>query len=423
MSARADVALHLLAQLPDRVRLQAEAHVVARAYGVEDRTDGERVDLDRPFAELADELGNAEPASTRRGDDTLLAGQRFAVITNLPMHYRVPLFAAVNERVAAAGGSVRVLFLAPADKRRPWVPDAPLTFDHAFLRAGRLTEALRSLEPTVVIAGGFSPVAVQASLYARRRRIPLGIWTGSVDLPGRESSALRRFQRRWLLGRASFGLAYGIGAREYLRGLAPALPVVIVRNTSVAAVAPSPRLEGGPLELLALGQLTPHKGIDVLIDALRLRPGLDCRLTVVGNGPERARLTAAAAGDERIVFTGAIAPGDTRAAYERAQVFAFPTRQDVFGHVLTEAMSAGLPVVTTARAGATADLCVDGRNAVVVDGHDPERWAAAIDRLAGDAGLRARLGARASDTVAARWTLGHSADAMVAGLRLGALVS
>ena len=418
-----DTAVHLLAQLPDRVHLPTGDCVVARAYGIEERVGGDAVDLTLPFARLADELGDAEPAAARRGDDSLLAGHRVAVITNVPMHYRVPLFEAMHERVAAAGGEMRVLFLARRHAERAWVPETRLAFDHVFAAERHVVGELARYHPTMVVAGGFSPVAVRASAYARRRRVPLGIWSGAVDLPESETTLPRRLQRKWLLGRASFGIAYGIGARAYLARLAPSLPVVIGRNTSVHDASAEPRPLRERLELVAVGRLVERKGFRVLVEMLRRRPGLECRLTIAGDGPERARLEAAAVQDDRIVLTGGLAPDDVRRVYEAGDVFLFPTRNEVFGHVLVEAMAAGLAAVTSTSAGATADLCVDGRNALVVHGHDPGAWAAALDRLAGDPDLRARLGSRAAATVAARWTLAHSADAMIAGIRLGALVS
>ena len=61
-------------------------------------------------------------------------------------------------------------------------------------------------------------------------------------------------------------------------------------------------------------------------------------------------------------------------------------------------------------------------NAIVVDGHEPTTWAAAISRLASNRTLARELGSHARRTIAARWTIDHAAEAMMAGLRLGALI-
>jgi glycosyltransferase involved in cell wall biosynthesis len=155
---------------------------------------------------------------------------------------------------------------------------------------------------------------------------------------------------------------------------------------------------------------------------LAQRPRLECKLTVVGGGSLLPKLRSAAEGDARIHFAGALTPAEVAAAYSSADVFLFPSRQDVFGLALVEAMHAGLATVSALAPGAVADLCVHEENCLLVPDHDPTRWADAIERVTTDTSLRRRLGAAARETVRRRWTTGHSADAFVAGVRLGQLV-
>ena len=82
-------------------------------------------------------------------------------------------------------------------------------------------------------------------------------------------------------------------------------------------------------------------------------------------------------------------------------------------------MAAGLAAITASNAGVVGDLAVDGRNCLIVDGHDPVAWATRDRRLVEDCELRSQLGDAAARSVARRWTIAHSADAMLAGLRLG----
>lgn len=177
----------------------------------------------------------------------------------------------------------------------------------------------------------------------------------------------------------------------------------------------------GSVRIVAVGDLADQrKGIDVAIDALRIRPQLDCRLTVIGGGSKSTALERRASTDRRIELVGARSPEQTRDALAGADAFVFPTRADVFGLALVEAMGAGLCAIASAAGGAVEDLCVDGRNCLLLPGYDPQRWADAIAAVASDPRLRQALGAQAEATVRRRWTLEHAADAMVAGLRLGA---
>lgn len=132
-------------------------------------------------------------------------------------------------------------------------------------------------------------------------------------------------------------------------------------------------------------------------------------------------LAARAEGDERIRFLGPLVPDRVRDVYRSSGIMLFPTRSDVFGLVLVEAMGAGLATVVSSAAGAVADLAVDGLNCAVVEGDDPRAWNRALVRLVEQADVRRALGARARATIDHRWTIEHAADAMLAGLRLGVL--
>ena len=143
--------------------------------------------------------------------------------------------------------------------------------------------------------------------------------------------------------------------------------------------------------LVAVGRLSPEKGIDVLIDALSRLRAPRVRLALVGDGPERERLRARAerAGlAERVAFVGHIAtPGDFLQA---ADVVVLPSRSEGIPNVALEAMALGRPLVATA-VGGTPEIVVDGVSGILVRADDSQRLAAALDRVLADSGLAARL--------------------------------
>ena len=81
----------------------------------------------------------------------------------------------------------------------------------------------------------------------------------------------------------------------------------------------------------------------------------------------------------------------------RADVFALSSRYEGFGNVLVEAMACGVPVVATASPG-TREIVAVGADGLLVDRHEPDALAAALQRVLLDASLRERLskGARAN---------------------------
>jgi UDP-glucose:(heptosyl)LPS alpha-1,3-glucosyltransferase len=102
--------------------------------------------------------------------------------------------------------------------------------------------------------------------------------------------------------------------------------------------------------------------------------------------------------------------------YAAADLLLFPTFHDAFGLVITEAMGAGLPVITSASAGAAA-LIDHGRDGWLLrHPWDVDEVAAALGRLVEDAGLRDRMGAAARRT-AERYTWDRVADETMAVYR------
>ena len=453
ISARPDLLVHALAQLPDDIELRLPAGVprgdqlelLAAAYGVGDRLhfDAEPGDRDgslvaapgdgRSMAELVGALGNGVlPASARRGHDGLFRGHRVAILTNLATHYRVPLLNGIAARLAAAGACLRVLFTAARPFSRSYMAPEPIAFDHEFLRSVsvpvgvdaplNLERRIRSFSPTVMLVPGFSPaVAVRAALCARWMRIPYGVWSGEIPQPQTEQP-LRGRQRRVLLKRAAFAISYGHLSADYLRSLAPDVPVVYGRNTT-STLADLQRVakDDGLVEVLAVARAIPGKRLDVAVAAFEHLRDVPCRLTIIGDGTALAALKQRASGLDNVRFLGAVLSDRTHEAYGASAIFLFPTSIDVFGLVLVEAMGAGLATVVSSTPGAVADLALAGRNCVVVDGHDPLEWAAAIRSLVEDPQRRRAIGDQARRTVMARWTVDHAVDAMIAGLRLGVL--
>jgi len=149
--------------------------------------------------------------------------------------------------------------------------------------------------------------------------------------------------------------------------------------------------------VLFVGRLVGYKGVDVLLRAFQ---GLDAELVVVGDGPQREALEtqACALGIEaRVRFVGETSDDELLVWYHASDLLALPsiTRQETFGMVQLEAMLCGRPVVSTDVGTGVAWVNQHGRTGLVVPPGDVAALHTALARLAGDAGLRARLGAQA----------------------------
>ncbi|HMJ84266.1 MAG TPA: glycosyltransferase, partial [Vicinamibacterales bacterium] len=139
-------------------------------------------------------------------------------------------------------------------------------------------------------------------------------------------------------------------------------------------------------QALVVSALVPYKRIDVAIDACRLA-GIP--LSIVGEGPDRARLERAAGPDVR--FLGSVSNDTIRDLYRRSAVTLLPGEED-FGIAPLEAQACGRPVVALGRGGAVETVVPDVSGALV-DDLDPRAFAdaitATIDRRFDAAAIRA----------------------------------
>ena len=176
-------------------------------------------------------------------------------------------------------------------------------------------------------------------------------------------------------------------------------------------------LNGEERIILSVGRLSREKGHVDLVEALgelrRLNAGLDFKLLIVGEGPERERVERAGVSvgvGDRIVFAGHT--DDVRPFYSLADVLVLPSHSEGSPLVLLEAMSAGLPVVAT-RVGGVPEIVSDGESALLVAPRDARGMAAALDRALVDDGLARMLAANASARVAKHFSPASQARALV----------
>lgn len=208
-------------------------------------------------------------------------------------------------------------------------------------------------------------------------------------------------------------------ARELASSTGVPLEKISVRHNSVR---PKPRvaavdvqslrtrlgIASGDRIVLTVGRLSREKAqIDLLAAYKRLgatNPDISSKLIIVGDGPERRRLEAAADAHgirERVIFTGQIS--EVQLFYAAAQVFALPSHSEGSPNVLLEAMAANLPIVATA-VGGVPEILEDNESALLVPANDPQAMAAAIARVLTNQNLAERLTNNSAALIASRFT-------------------
>jgi glycosyltransferase involved in cell wall biosynthesis len=155
--------------------------------------------------------------------------------------------------------------------------------------------------------------------------------------------------------------------------------------------------------LLCVGRLTPAKCQVLLVQACaRLRDaGLAFHLTMVGAGPDHERITQAISQlglDAHITLTGAINQDGVRAELARADIFVLPSLAEGIPVVLMEAMSSGVPCVTTPVNG-IPELIQHERTGLLAIPGDVDSLTEQLQRLIQEPALRQPLALAARDRV------------------------
>ena len=156
--------------------------------------------------------------------------------------------------------------------------------------------------------------------------------------------------------------------------------------------------------VVTVARLAPWKGIDILIEAVRLarRRRRDLRLLVIGDGEERERLEQLAKPlGKSVHFEGEVTHPTAKAFLETSQIVALCSAYEGLSHVLLEAMEAGKPIIAS-RAGGNVELIRDGENGLLVPYGDADALAHALIELCRSGPLRRRLGAQARKDAEAR---------------------
>ena len=228
-------------------------------------------------------------------------------------------------------------------------------------------------------------------LSGRRPPTVLQFHGGDAHRLGRPGTRVFTACTRLLFSRVRAALVLSSEERELIAASAPQVRCEVVVNPFVppAQLPAAPvRSTDGSVRLLFVGRLVAAKGPLVAIEALReLRSSRACRLTIVGGGPAADEIRARAAEPElaeRVSVLGRLDHARLTELYATSDIFVLPTDwPEGFPTVLSEAMAAGLPIVTTPTRG-IADLLEDGRHALLVPPRDARAVARAIERLLDD---------------------------------------
>ncbi len=323
---------------------------------------------------------NASAQSVEKPVQRARKRTKLAILVNTVAPYRIPSYAALAETfetLVLHGGREAnrswALDLPPSLKAKEvWTVQIPVrkqtgvtgVWDTQYIHLnGGLVWWLPLFRPDVILSNELGLRTVLAVAYGWLARIPVWVqWEGTLHSE-RHVHGSKRALRKLLLKVIRHWVSYGASSSEYLLSLGVPPPQLLEVQNSVphalflkAPEHPVSWLQDAPKPvILSVGQMIRRKGFHALLDACgRMADrGIPFTLVLVGEGPERERLVQQARVAGIVNFH--VLPNQSQEVlntlYRAADVFIFPSMEDVWGLVVSEALWAGTPVLCSKYAG------------------------------------------------------------------------
>lgn len=164
-------------------------------------------------------------------------------------------------------------------------------------------------------------------------------------------------------------------------------------------------------KLLYIGVMNDRRNVLFLLDVLKavLQTGVNTTLVLVGKfGSDDYKQAFYRAVEEKhltdnIIYEPVVKQSEIAQVYDACDIFLFPTRYDIYGMVLLEAMYRGLPTISTL-CGGSQMLIESGRNGLIIGDYDAAKWADAIVSLVNNPKRSEYIGQAAAAIIATRFT-------------------
>ena len=309
-------------------------------------------------------------------------------LTNIPSPYRVSFF---NELGKLCDLTVLFERRSSDEREESWYDFNFENFQGVFLEGIKFrkdqaislgfVQYIKKNNYDHIIVGGYStPTGALLINYLKFKKIPfiLNIDGGMIN---EKESDLKKSIKRYFISSASAWLSPGEVGSKYLehyganRNKIFSYPFTTLKEVDLLneildkdekrELRKQIGLEGNRI-ILTVGQFIHRKGFDILINACSQIPS-DTSIYFVGGIPTSEYLELRDALQlKNIHFLGFKSKDEILSFYRAVDIFVLPTREDIWGLVINEAMANGLPVVTTDRCVAGLELVKDYDNGFIV---------------------------------------------------------
>ena len=136
---------------------------------------------------------------------------------------------------------------------------------------------------------------------------------------------------------------------------------------------------------VSCGQLIARKNYFELISKWKNLPS-DYALLIIGDGKEKNKYLRYIKKHNlnNVKLLGFLPRKEIFEYYQLSDAFIFPSKEDIYGHVINEAMSQGLPIISTPNVNAAKHLIKDGKNGYIVPSISSKEFNEALSKIIDD---------------------------------------
>jgi glycosyltransferase involved in cell wall biosynthesis len=195
--------------------------------------------------------------------------------------------------------------------------------------------------------------------YWFKKKVPYIVALRGSDVPGynRRLRLLDKFVfgflSRVIWKNARAVTASSIGLKNLAQRTSDEVNIQVIYNgIDPTRFRPVAEKRQSGIDTIFVGRLIERKGVNYLLKAFKEVSDEyeDCRLIIVGDGPERRKLEnfcKESQIESKVRFLGAVRREDIPEIYQNASIFVLPSLQESLSNALQEALASGLPVITT----------------------------------------------------------------------------
>lgn len=251
-----------------------------------------------------------------------------------------------------------------------------------------IVRAIQKINPDIIHVQSLC-IAVPALISKKFYKIPYVVWGRGSDiyLP----AVLTKLTSKTTMKNADSVIALTEDMKQamqsiYIRDIAVVPNGIELKK--YMSKAPVNLIKGSEKRILFVGRLYPVKGVQYLLQAMKIihEEMPDVKLILVGDGEEREHLeslTDSLEIKECVEFAGRAPHEEVQDYMNQAEVFVLPSLSEGFPVTILEAMACGLPIVAT-RVRGVPDIVEEGINGYLVDTKNPEQIARALLKILGN---------------------------------------